>query len=113
MKTARLPYTKRNVWFASVLTVALLGHVAYIMNLMAEIHAHDRQGYEGEAAGFGVLIVVLLAAYLAAFTIPVLLAALERGSKPVSVWRLLLGLLPTIGLALLLLSILLIFAFQK
>ena len=105
MKPAPLPYTSRNTWFAAVLLAVLAGYVSYIADLMAGIQAHNRHGYESEAAGLGVALLVLLALYVVPFAVGVLVAALQRGSKPVSTWVLLLGLLPTIGLAVLILTL--------
>jgi hypothetical protein len=105
MTYALLPYTARNIWFAAVLLIVFTVYVACTAGLMAGIRAHNHHGYEGEAAGLGVAILMLLDVYLVPFVVPVSVLALQRGSKPVSAWVLLLGLLPTIGLVVLVLMV--------
>ena len=103
MTTVPLPYTTRNVWFAAILLAVFTAYMAYTVDLMDGIRANNRHGYEGEAAGLGVALLVLMDLYLVPFVIPVSVLALRRGSKPVSPWVLLLGLLPTIALGILIL----------
>lgn len=103
MTASLLPYTRRNIWFAAVLLAVFSGYVTFTVGLTAGIRANDRLGYEGEAAGLVVALLLMLDLYLVPFVIPVSVLALQRGSKPVSPWVLLLGLLPTIALGVLIL----------
>lgn len=103
MTTVRLPHTSRNIWFAAILLAVFSGYLAYTVDLMNGIRAHNRHGYEGEAAGLGVALLVLMDLYLLPFVVPAAVLALKRGSKPMSAWVLLLGLLPTIALGVLIL----------
>jgi len=98
------PYTTRNIWCAVLLLVVLTGYVAYTADLLAGIRANDHLGYEGEAAGLGVALLYLLMLYLAPFAIWTLIAALRRGSKPVSGGVLLWALFPTSWLVLFMLT---------
>lgn len=93
-------YTIRNIWCAALLLAVLAGYVAYTADLLAGIRANDRLGYEGEAAGLGVILLFLLILYLVPFAIWTLIAALRRGSKPVSGGVLLWALFPTSWVAL-------------
>ncbi|WP_460504111.1 hypothetical protein [Hymenobacter agri] len=77
--------------------------MAFTARLNAGIQASSHRSYEGEAAGLGVALLVLMDLYLVPFVVPATVLALKRGSKPMSAWVLLLGLLPTIALGLLIL----------
>ena len=103
MPASLLPYTRRNIWFAAVLLAVFGSYVTFTVGLSAGIRANNRHGYEGEAAGLGIVLLVLMDLYLVPFVIPAAVLALKRGSKPMSAWVLLLGLLPTIALGVLIL----------
>lgn len=102
--TSAPPHTIRNIWCAALLLTVLAGYVAYTADLLAGIRANDRLGYEGEAAGLGVALLFLLILYLVPFAIWTLMAALRRGSEPVSGGVLLWALLPTSWVVLLMLT---------
>jgi hypothetical protein len=105
MTSALPPYTTHNIRAAAGLLAVLASYIAYAADLLTGMRANDRHGYEGEAAGLGVALLLLLMLYLLPFAIGASLAALRRGSRPVSGGVLLLALLPTGGVVLFMLVI--------
>lgn len=104
METARLPYTPRNIRYTALLGLVLIAYGLQLTSMQAEMRAHaaaGRPGWEGEAAGLGFAVLVLLFLYTTPFFLGALVQTLERGSRPIAGWLLLLALLPTLLLGLL------------
>jgi len=104
MQTVPPAYTKRNILAAFLLAAELICFVAPVVYFIISERlrrAEGRPGWEGEAGGLLVALLIPLALYTLAFFVRALLLALKRGSRPMSVWVILFGLLPIIGLTLL------------
>jgi uncharacterized membrane protein YhaH (DUF805 family) len=102
MQTAPLAYTRRNILAASLFGVELFCFVAPIVLFMISEHQRKAAGgrsWEGEAGGLLIVFLLPLALYTLVFFVTAVYLARKRGSRPLPGWTVLLGLLPIIGLA--------------
>jgi hypothetical protein len=96
MQAARLPYTRRNGLYATIFLLVTAGYLVQLHAFNVEAEAQNVHGYEGEASFLVVLPMLLLLFYSGAFALAAGSVALVRGSRPMSGWVLVVGLLPTV-----------------
>ena len=104
MQTAPLllPYTRRNILAAFLLGVELFCFAAPIALVIIgerQRQAAGRPSWEGEAGGLMVVFMLPLVLYTLIFFGRAVYVACKRGSRRMSGWAVLWGLLPIIGLA--------------
>jgi hypothetical protein len=104
MQTDPLPYNRLNIVAAFLLAIELACFIVPIVTFVIEERlrkAEGRLGWEGEAGGLMVALLVPLVLYTLPFCVKALWLALKRGSQPMSGWMVFLGLLPITGITLL------------
>jgi hypothetical protein len=94
MKTARLPYTWYNIVIAGLALLTVASYWLKWHSFTIEMAEQARRGARGEAAFIILIPLAFLGMYAAVFSLVALLQALRRGSEPMSVAAVLLGLLP-------------------
>jgi hypothetical protein len=102
---AQRPFIRRNIICALLLGTVAAGYWLSIGEMMTDMQRAAREGQHGEAGSMALVVLIPLALYTSLFFAATLSSALQRGSPPMRYWLLALGLLPTIILLLLSLSI--------
>lgn len=104
MQTTHPSYAWRNILAALLLGAELVCFAAPVVSFMSSERLREAAGrpsWEGEAGGLMVAVLVPLALYTLVFFASAMQVALKRGSRPMSGWAIFFGLLPLIGLTLL------------